>query len=276
MVKQAPSCRPDRACLRAPWPRVRPFDGDLSTPFWSTFLTTGTTRPFGVSAAKPMWKYFLRTRLSPSGERAVEVGEFLQGRDRGLDQEGEHRHLEARLFVLLVQRDAESFELGDVGVLVVGDGRDHHPVARQVRAGDLLDARQRLHLDRAELGEVDAGPGQQIEDRRRSRRRPSRGGPPPASVRFTNSCTSSCRMRPFGPLALATRARSTPSSRANWRTDGCCAALTLPRRSTRRGVCGRRIDVARPARRGRSGARVGGRPGLLPLSPPAGCAAGVG
>ena len=47
-----------------------------STPFWSAFLITGTTRPFGVSAAKPMWKYFLSTRLSPSSE-ALKSGNFF-------------------------------------------------------------------------------------------------------------------------------------------------------------------------------------------------------
>src|SRR3954471_8950065 len=41
----------------------------------------------------------------------------------------------------------------------------------------------------------------------------------PESAPFTNACTSACRMRPFGPVA-ATRVRSTPSSRANLRTDG--------------------------------------------------------
>ena len=51
-----------------------------STPFWSAFLMTGTTRPFGVSAAKPTWKYFLRTRLSPSTlvtSEALKSGNFF-------------------------------------------------------------------------------------------------------------------------------------------------------------------------------------------------------
>ncbi len=69
----------------------------------------------------------------------------------------------AGLLVFLVQLDAEGFEVGDVGVFVIGDGRDHHPVARQVLAGNLLDARQRLDFDRAELAEIDLRPRQQIE-----------------------------------------------------------------------------------------------------------------
>ena len=39
----------------------------------------------------------------------------------------------------------------------------HDPVAREVRAGDLLDLRKRLRLDLAELGEVDLRPRQQVE-----------------------------------------------------------------------------------------------------------------
>ena len=79
--------------------------------------------------------------------------------------------LDAGLLVLLVELHAEGLEVGDVGVVVVGDVRDHHPVAVQVGAADLLDARELLALDRAELGEVDLRPGQQAETR--ARRRPA-------------------------------------------------------------------------------------------------------
>jgi hypothetical protein len=63
----------------------------------------------------------------------------------------------------LVDRHAEGFEVGDVGVFVIGDRGNHHPVARQVLRRDLLDPRQRLDFDGAELGEVDLRPGQQVE-----------------------------------------------------------------------------------------------------------------
>ena len=92
-------------------------------------------------------------------ERGIEVGKFLQCSDARLDQEREHRHLDARLLVFLVQLHAKRLELGDVGILAVGDVRNHHPVAVQVRTRDLLDARQRLRFDRAELGEIDLWPG---------------------------------------------------------------------------------------------------------------------
>ena len=107
-----------------------------------------------MSAAKPMLKYCLKTRLSPSSE-ALKSGNFRSAAHARLDQEREHRDLDAGLLVLLVERDAKRLELGDVGVVELRDVRDHHPVAREVRAGDLLDARQRLRLDRAELREVD-------------------------------------------------------------------------------------------------------------------------
>ena len=204
-----------------------------STPFWSAFLITGTTRPFGVSAAKPMLKYCLWTRLSPS-QRGVEVGKLLQRATRGLDQEREHRHLDAALLVLLVERDAQRLELGDVGFVELRDVRDHHPVAREVGAGDLPDARQRLRLDRPELREVDLRPRQEVEraaagDAARGHGG-ARAGHAPASrtpARLPAGCGPSARC----PL---TRARSTPSSRANLRTDGdACAAANAPDRPAR-------------------------------------------
>src|SRR6185437_10166590 len=54
-------------------------------------------------------------------------------------------------------------EIGDVGVVELRDVRDHHPVAREVGAGNLLDPRDRLRLDRSEFREVHARPWQQIQ-----------------------------------------------------------------------------------------------------------------
>jgi hypothetical protein len=108
-------------------------------------------------------------------QAGVEVGELLQRRDHGLDHEGQHRDLDAGLLVLLVQLHAQRFELGDVGLVVVGDVRDQHPVAVQVGAADLLDAAEVLALDRAELGEVHLRPGQQAGE---CRRRPLPARPP--------------------------------------------------------------------------------------------------
>ena len=160
-----------------------------------------------------------------------------------------------------------------------------HPVAVQVGAADLLDARQVLALDRAELGEVDlaaraAGPGSR---RRRPRPRPAPSPvcaavcTAPAITPLTKPCTSSCVMRPFGPLPL-TSASGTPSSRANLRTDGeaCGSApcgggrLVRPARAAggtrrqpqrrRRGAAAARGRGARRSRRRGRGSAAGRLP----------------
>jgi hypothetical protein len=193
-------------------------------PFLSASLITGTTRPLGVSAAKPMWKYFFSTSWSPSSA-GVELGNFFSAAT-GLDHEGQHRDLDAALLVLLVQLHAEGFQLGDVGIVVVGDVRDHHPVAVQVGAADLLDARQVLALDRAELGEVDLRPGQQAGE-----------GPPLPPAAGAGALAFCAGLHIAGHHALdealhvvlrdaalgaaaATSASGTPSSRARRRTVG--------------------------------------------------------
>ena len=120
-----------------------------------------------MSAATPMWKYFLMIEvLARLVERGIELRELLQRRDAGLDHEGEHGQLEALLLGLRGLRLAEGLEIGDVGLVELRDVRNRDPVAVQIRPGELLDARQRLRLDRAELGEVDFRPGRQIERQR--------------------------------------------------------------------------------------------------------------
>src|SRR6185312_3582696 len=94
-------------------------------------------------------------------ERGVELRKLFQRRDHRLDLE--HQRADLQILVLGAELLAERLHLGDVGVLVLGDVGDHRPVARQVRAGDLLDARQRLLLNLAELGEVDLRPRQQVQ-----------------------------------------------------------------------------------------------------------------
>src|SRR3954471_47137 len=98
-------------------------------------------------------------------ERAVELRERLERRHDRLDHQRDHRDLHALLGVGVVRLLAERLEVGDVRLVVVGDVRDHHPVAVQVRAADLLDPRQRDALDLAELREVDLRPRQQPEPR---------------------------------------------------------------------------------------------------------------
>ena len=77
---------------------------------------------------------------------------------------------------------------------------------------------------------------------------------------LTKPCTSSCRMRPFGPVPV-TCARSTPSSRANLRTDGdACAAAKRASPSASRARRSRRsaVPAAATVRRLPLARRVGG------------------
>ena len=53
----------------------------------------------------------------------------------------------------MTAKDAELLELGDVGLVVRRHMRDDDPVAVQIGAADLLDAREVLALDLAELGD---------------------------------------------------------------------------------------------------------------------------
>ena len=254
-----PACRPGRACRRAPSPPARPSPArSASTPFLSASLITGTTRPFGVSAAKPMWKYCLRIRFSPSSD-ALNVGILLQRRDARLDQERQHRHLDAGLRVLLVECDAERLELGDVGLVELRDVRDHHPVARAGSAPrDLLDARQR--------------PASRSGRTWRSRpcghgsRSRSPTPPPPRPRRrrrrrcacFTKACTSSCVMRPFGPVPLTCAESARPARARTCARRGCACgdgagvAVAAPRCGSRRGRRG--AGAAAPAPRRGAGA----------------------
>jgi hypothetical protein len=61
-----------------------------------------------------------------------------------LDQESQHGDLDTSLLVFLVSQNAEGFQVGDVGIVMVGDRRNHDRVAQQVGTADLLDARHLL------------------------------------------------------------------------------------------------------------------------------------
>src|SRR5690606_14628732 len=70
-------------------------------------------------------------RLARRVERGVELRVLLQRRHRRLHDEGEHGELDPGLLVLAVELDAQVLERGDVGIVVLGDVRDHRPVARE-------------------------------------------------------------------------------------------------------------------------------------------------
>ena len=122
----------------------------------------------------------------------------LQRRDDRLRQQRHHRHL--GLGLLGVGALAERLQLRDVRLVVVGDVRDHHPVAGQVRTADLLDPGQRLTLDLTELLEVGLRPRRELEaGRERPPEPPRHGAAAGASLAF---CTSSLVIRPLRPDPL--------------------------------------------------------------------------
>src|SRR3546814_12742301 len=73
-----------------------------------------------------------RQVLAACIERGVEVRELLQGGHAGLNQEGKHGQLGAGLLVFIVERLAQRFQVGDVGVVVLGAVRDTLPIAGEV------------------------------------------------------------------------------------------------------------------------------------------------
>src|SRR3712207_4506192 len=88
------------------------------------------------------------------GQAAVEPRELAQRRHRRLEQERQQRDPVSLRPGPGVELLAVGVEVGDVGLVVVGDVRDVQPRAVQVRPGQPLDAGERLHLDRPEPGEV--------------------------------------------------------------------------------------------------------------------------
>ena len=162
-----------------------------------------------MSAAKPMLKYCLQDQVVAvrAVQRALKSGNFFSAATAALIRNASIVTLTPAFSFSLLRRDAERFEIGDVGLVELRDVRNHHPVAREVGAGDLLDPRQRLRFDGAELGEIDLRPRQQVERAAAAELAGAAAAvAAPLSACLTNACTSSCRMRPFGPVPV-TRAR---------------------------------------------------------------------
>ncbi len=191
-----------------------------STPFLSQSRTTGTTSPFGVSAAKPRWKYFLSTRLSPSSE-ALKSGNFFSAATHPFIRNASRVTLiPACSFSLLISTRSASRSVMSASSNCVTCG-----IITQLRARFAPE----IFLMRGS-GFTSTGPNfakSTFGQGGRSRTAPRIDAPPAGAdiACFTKPCTSPCRMRPFGPEP-GTRERSTPSSRANFRTEGeACAFL---------------------------------------------------
>ena len=87
-------------------------------------------------------------------ERAVEFRELLESRNCRLHQERQQRHAVALVTRLRVELLAVGVQVGNVGLVVLGDVRHVEPGPLEVGARDPLDARQGLALDGAELRKV--------------------------------------------------------------------------------------------------------------------------
>src|SRR5690606_14263538 len=150
---------------------------------------------------------------------------FAQQVGSGLEQERQHRQLDAGLFRYRFLRLAEVFKFADIGQVELGDMGHVQPAAVQVARTDLLQTCHVLQLDFAEAAEVD------FRDLRDTR---AAGAGRRALLSLllrmtlcTYSCTSSLRMRLRGPLPLMS-VSSTPNSRASLRTAGpACTFLPL-------------------------------------------------
>ena len=210
----APGSLPARAFSDSRRQRTRDLEDVLAV----GFLDDGHEQAIRRVRREPDVEVLLEDQvLAGFVERAVEHREFAHGAQRRLHDERQRRDLHALRRGLLLERAAQRLEIGDVALVVLRDVRDVDPRGLQARPRDLLHARERLDLDRAERGVVDHGDFRQRRARGDAvRRRTSRS--------LTNALTSSSRMRPFSPLPR-TLPRLTPSSRANLRTEGdACAA----------------------------------------------------
>src|SRR5690349_8305772 len=87
-------------------------------------------------------------------QRRVELWKLGQHADQRLQHEGQQRHTDAVLGVDLAELVAQYLEIGYIGLVELGDVRNHHPVARKIGFRNTADARERQSFNFAESGEV--------------------------------------------------------------------------------------------------------------------------
>jgi len=223
-IENVPPCMSDGASL--PVARLggerRHFLRDVEHALLVGVLITGTTRPLGVSRETDV--VVLLQEHGVAGVRSIDAltRDTSSAPRRSLDQERQHRQLRRVLVPLVLPvagtRKASSSVMSASSWFVTWRITDR--VARQRRAGDLADARHRDALHRAELEKSIAATAAG-SSRVPAPRRGGRGRRPCALAITAFTCwrTSSGVDAAFRPAA-ATYCRSTPSSRANLRTDG--------------------------------------------------------
>ena len=213
MVKQAPCMSSAVSFLsRALAASAAASAASCSRLFWSTFLMTGTSRPSGVSTAKPMFTYFLRMIALPLGaSELLKSGSSLSRCAQDLSSSG-------RMVSLTPAFSATAFcAVRNASSSVIS------AESNCVTCGTFSQLRCRLAAPtciRRVIGTSSTAPNL-------LKSTSGIGGIPLPAVTpaagaalafcsccLTNSCTSSLRMRPCGPLAL-TAFSSTPNSRAS-------------------------------------------------------------
>ena len=85
----------------------------------------------------------------------VEARYFTQRRRGRFQQERYRGQLHTALLRFRLHRLAEFFQLGDIGVVELGDVGHVQPVAGHIGGGQLVDLAHRLGGDRAKLAEID-------------------------------------------------------------------------------------------------------------------------
>ncbi len=219
-----PAFRWVSACLHGPagsGPTSSAASSKIS--FSSQSRITGTTSPLGVSTAMPIWNNFFITRFSPdSSNEALKNGNSYSAATLALIRNTSGVSLNPLFLRLAGIGLAVCFQRRDFSQVVLRDIRDADPVAVQIRAGNLLDLRQRLDFNLAVAAEIDLGWGGS------SKPRPlDAGAAAPVMTALTKASTSSRIMRPPRPLPV-TRDRSIPSSRANRRMAGLAYGKLVP------------------------------------------------
>ncbi|OGA05657.1 MAG: hypothetical protein A3D95_09985 [Betaproteobacteria bacterium RIFCSPHIGHO2_12_FULL_69_13] len=224
-IENEPPCRsPGRSFLsRASLETSASSFARSNTPLRSASRITGTTSPSGVSTATPMWKYFLITRLSPDlSSEALSCGYCLSAVTHALTRNASMVSLKPRLSVSAVfaLRNASS------SVMSASSNCVTCGIETQLRCRFGPESFWMRESGLTSIGpnfaKSTSGHGASLKFTPPIPPFPRGGGEAggvPAIIPFTNPSTSWCRMRPLGPLP-ETLARSTPSSRANFRTDG--------------------------------------------------------
>ena len=184
--------------------------------FLSTSRITGTIRPFGVSTAKPTWKYFFSTRFSPlASSEALNSGNSINACTTPLMMKVSGVSLAptfaASVFSAL--RRVSMSVMSQRSCCVTCGTFTHEACNRGPE----------IFLTRFS-GFVSISPNLAKSTLGTEGSEAPPPAPPPCITDLTNCLTSSWLMRPFTPVPL-TRPRSTPSSRANLRTDGEAWAL---------------------------------------------------